>query len=83
MTNSYTVDPCSLCHQFVSNNGLAQTAHIMMHVREGYFTLVKQYPNEYLRTSKPFDVDAYRKDHPNKAYTRDDYWPSDVPKKYR
>jgi hypothetical protein len=83
--NTYTVNPCFLCGQFLSYNGLAQSSHLNMHAREGYLEKIGSNPNKYKRTTKPFNRVAYKEANPHKYYTRDDYWPSDqkIPKKYR
>lgn len=81
--NTYIVERCNLCGQYTSTNGLALGAHLAMHVREGYLELTQWNPNDYERTAKPFNKEQYQKDHPNRAYTRDDYFPSDELRKIK
>lgn len=72
---TYSVDPCPLCGQYISWNGLSQGAHIKMHVKEGYFEMTRWNPNNHKRTDKPFNKTEYQNSHPERAYTRDDWYP--------
>lgn len=76
--NTYGRNPCWLCGQIVSSNGLATASHLKVHIREGYLELIEWNPNVYARTDKRIDKAQYQVDHPDKAYTQDDYWPSDI-----
>ena len=72
---TFSVESCVLCGQMISINGLSTTSHMKMHIREGYYTLIKWNPNEYARTEKAFNKEEYQKAHPNKPYNRSDYFP--------
>lgn len=76
MSKTYQKAPCGLCGQIISQNGLSQTSHMKMHIREGYYSQIAWYPNEYERTSKIFDRELYQSKNPHKAYTQGDYFPS-------
>lgn len=77
MTNTYVRHTCPLCGQIISANGLSQTSHMSMHVREGYYTVEHSFYHgkHYHRTDKPFDREAYQKAHPERPYNHDDYFP--------
>ena len=73
--NTYCRSGCNLCGQIISTNGLSQNSHMRMHIREGYYVMVAQHPNEYDRTDKPFNKAVYQQAHPERAYNEDDYFP--------
>jgi hypothetical protein len=73
--NTYCKMNCPLCGQIISSNGLSQNSHMRMHIREGYFVQVASHPNEYDRTDKTMDKKVYQKEHPERAYNDDDYFP--------
>lgn len=77
MPNTYLREECFLCGQYTSSNGLAKTAHMRMHVREGYLTQTggSGTPVQFWRTDKSFDREAYQKQHPDRAYEFDDWFP--------
>lgn len=75
MTNTYVRTTCTLCGQVISSNGLARSSHMNMHVREGYVTKEGWHDIRYPRTDKPFDIEAYQRAHPDRAYNDDDYFP--------